>query len=459
MQAKIKPLILLTESKESCFHQELKRQLVSSRFEVAEAVGATDVLLAFSDRKPPAAVIIGPHPNGMPDDLTAVRQLRQRQPTVPIIMIAKQSSEEHVIAALRAKIDDYFKLPCCYTEIVASIRRLLQGFSYATAVAPAVHSETLPLLIGESPQMTYLREYLPKVAATDSNVLITGETGTGKELAARLIHHYSARREKPLIAINCAALPESLLESELFGYEAGAFTGATTHYEGKLRLADGGTVFFDEIGEMSLCAQAKILRAIETREIQCLGGRRSISVNFRIIAATNQALETLVTEYKFRKDLYFRLNVIRVQLPPLRERKEDIPLLFKHYLVELKQRFWHPIESLSQAVLECMFQYDWPGNVRELRNLAEALMVHATSANLSATDLPEPFQRLCSLAVAPAEERELLLSALHATRWNKSKAAEKLNWSRMTLYRKMAKYAIRRDPSEAALPNVPSEPL
>jgi transcriptional regulator with PAS, ATPase and Fis domain len=284
---------------------------------------------------------------------------------------------------------------------------------------------------------------LLKVAPTQSTVLITGETGTGKELAAELIHRNSSRHKKPFVCINCAALPENLVESELFGYERGAFTGAIASKQGKFEQAEGGTVFLDEIGDMSPYAQAKILRAIEIKEVYRLGGKGSISLNVRVIAATNQDIERLVAQEKFRKDLYYRFNVAMVHLPPLRDRKEDIPPLLGHYIRELNQRFGREVEGFTQEAMESLLHYDWPGNIRELKNLLEATFINLPSRKIAFMDLPKQFQRrLQETEGLPKSERDQVLSALFATKWNKSKAAQKLHWSRMTLYRKMAKYHI-----------------
>jgi transcriptional regulator with PAS, ATPase and Fis domain len=282
-----------------------------------------------------------------------------------------------------------------------------------------------------------------QVAQTDSNVLITGETGTGKQLVAEMIHRNSLRRDRAFVCINCAAIPDTLLESELFGYERGAFTGAFSLKEGWLKAANGGTAFFDEIGDMSHYAQAKILRTIETKELQRLGAQKSIALNLRVIAATNQDLEGLMSEGKFRKDLYFRLNVARVHLPPLRDRKEDIPLLLQHYIRELNLRFGREIEGFTDEALECLLQYSWPGNIRELKNLVEAIFVSLPSRRISVMDLPQHFiKQLRIREDCPQGERDRLLAALLSTNWNMSKAAQKLQWSRMTVYRKVAKYRI-----------------
>jgi transcriptional regulator with PAS, ATPase and Fis domain len=311
--------------------------------------------------------------------------------------------------------------------------------------------------------MRDINAYIGQVASTDSTVLVTGETGTGKELVAELIHMRSHRAGKPFISINCAAIPETLLESELFGYERGAFTGAHMQKEGALKLANEGTAFFDEIGDMSLEGQAKILKAIESKEIRRLGGRGSIPLDIRVIAATNQPLERSVADGRFRKDLYFRLNVARIHLPPLRDRREDIPPLVDHYIRELNGRFGREVQGLTEEAMEPLLRYEWPGNVRELKNLLEAIFVTRPPRRIALTDLPEQLRRrLAEAEGLPEDEREQLLSALFSTRWNKSQAARKLHWSRMTLYRKMAKFHIGgRTPTgteDASMPTVEPPP-
>jgi len=298
-------------------------------------------------------------------------------------------------------------------------------------------------MVGQSARIRDIKAYIAKLAATDCSVLITGETGTGKELVAQLVHASSQRRRKPFVCINCAAIPDTLVESELFGYERGAFTGAHGLYEGQLKLADAGTVFFDEIGDMSSHAQAKILRVMESPEIHRLGGRRGIPLDIRVIAATNQDLDRLVADGKFRRDLYFRLNVARIHLPPLRERREDILFLIDHFIGELNRRYGMEVEGFTDDALEILFGYDWPGNIRELKNLLEAVFLGCPPRRISRVELPEPLrQRTATSDERPAEELDRLLVALHSTNWNKSRAAKQLEWCRMTLYRKMAKYHL-----------------
>jgi len=302
-------------------------------------------------------------------------------------------------------------------------------------------------IVGESSFQHELKRYIARVAPTDANVLITGETGTGKELVASLLHANSRRREQPFVCINCAAIPEELLESELFGYERGAFTGARMLKEGKLKAADRGTVFLDEVGDMSLSGQAKILRAIENRRVERLGSSGSVGLNVRVISATNQNLEESVSEGRFRKDLYFRLNVARIQLAPLREHKEDIPLLLAKFMREFEERCLFDELVLEVEVRKFVERYDWPGNVRELRNFAEALCSTCSVQRVSCADLPEPFRTISYDGGSPRgehDERILLLTALAATNWNMAKAAKSQGWSRMTVYRKLEKYHLKR---------------
>jgi DNA-binding NtrC family response regulator len=379
--------------------------------------------------------------------LALIAALRRCRPTLPVILIARRSSEALAIAALRLGVNDYFKIPFDYPDLLTSIRRHLPSpnASQPAAGATAPTAE----LIGASPAMGTLKAFLSKVAATDSTVLVTGETGTGKELAAALIHHQSRRRRRPLVSVNCAALPEGLVESELFGHTRGAFTGAVADRAGKFELAGGGTLFLDEIGDISLLAQAKLLRTIEFKEVFPVGGRRPVSLDVRIIAATNQEPEELVAAGRFRKDLYYRINVARVHIPPLRQRREDIPTLVDHFIAGFNPRFGRRVQGLTSEALACLMVYDWPGNVRELRNLIEATFINLPPDRIAFMNLPAPFRRqmdaLQAQSAATPDERRQVVSALIATDWNKSRAAQRLKWSRMTLYRKIEKYRIVQD--------------
>ncbi len=318
-----------------------------------------------------------------------------------------------------------------YILVTGSISRTLDEIAHP---APAESDE----LVGCSAAMKRVREYVARVAASTTSVLITGETGTGKELVAAQIHRLSPRRKGPLVAVNCAAIPDALIESELFGYERGAFTGAVAVHDGHLRQAHRGTIFFDEVGDMSPLAQAKILRALERRRIQRLGGNGEIEIDVRIVAATNRDVETLAADNSFRKDLFYRLCVARIHLAPLRDRLEDLPFLAAHFIREMNVQFDRSVTGVSDRMLRWMRSYAWPGNVRELRNVLEAAFI----------DLPPgkaDLLNLCHGGVSQGgseAEQDRLLRVLNETNWNKSRTARALKWSRMTLYRKMTKYHI-----------------
>jgi DNA-binding NtrC family response regulator len=361
-----------------------------------------------------------------------------------VILLTSQSSEERAVAALRLGALDYFKPPFSLEAIAASVARGVAESKATTGGAPPQGEDREgPRLLGTSDRIREINSYIARVGDSQSTVLITGETGTGKELTASLIHQHGARGDRPFVCINCAAIPDTLLESELFGFERGAFTGAHASRAGKLQQADGGTVFFDEIGDMNAFAQAKILRAIETKEVHRVGGRAGIPVDVRVIAATNQELDQKVGDGHFRQDLFYRLNVARIHLPPLRDRKEDLPILLDHYIRLFNQRFARHLKGFSPEALAYLLRYSWPGNVRELRNLVEAIYINRPPEWISVDDLPETFRRRIEETEGlPEDERNRVLSALFATNWNKSQAAQRLRWSRMTLYRKMAKYHI-----------------
>jgi DNA-binding NtrC family response regulator len=312
---------------------------------------------------------------------------------------------------------------------------------------PRVHSvpDLAETIVGVSPTIVALRAYLPKVARSSATVLITGSTGSGKERIAQAIHELGPRAERPFVALNCAALPDGLVESELFGHERGAFTGAVTASVGHVARADGGTLFMDEIGEMSAHAQAKLLRVLETRKVQPVGAGRAVPVDVRFIAATNRPLESLVADGAFRTDLYYRLNVARLSLPPLKERREDIPLLLDHAIGHLNARDRCSVGRPDPELLRCLVAYEWPGNVRELNNLVESIFIDPPQGPIGLAHLPPTFREMFArYRTSVASERDQLVLALQQTNWNKVQAARHLKWSRMTLYRRLAKYELHR---------------
>lgn len=358
----------------------------------------------------------------------------------PVFFVSQKSSEDIILSVLRAGGDDFFKPPFSYSEIASKIKKTLKK-NRQKGVQDGEPGEQSPF-IGQATTMRRIRQYIDKVAPLDTTVFITGETGTGKGLAALLVHRGSRRSKRPLVSVNCAAIPDELVESELFGYNKGAFTGADQDKIGRFEMANYGTLFLDEIGDMGAYAQAKILKIIEERENTRLGAKNSVPLDIRFIAATNVACDDLLSVRNFRKDLYYRINVARIHLPPLRERKEDIPRLVSHNLKTLNQRFRGNIQGVSDEAINAMLSYDWPGNVRELKNILEGAYIVADHSSIQIKDFPPHLFEADSGTQIMKNERDNLVSILESTNWNKTLAATKMNCSRMTLYRKMAKYGI-----------------
>jgi DNA-binding NtrC family response regulator len=380
-----------------------------------------------------------------PSGLEVAREIRHKSSSVPLILATTEGSEELAIGALRLGLQDYVNFPCSPSEFLDTIQKHLCPTPSAAILNGCIENEhDAGRMIAASDSMQEIQKYLARAARTNCTVLITGETGTGKELVAEFIHENSPRRKKPFICINCAAIPDGLLESELFGHNKGAFTGAQEMRDGLLSAAEGGTVFLDEIGDMSAFAQAKILRVLESREFCRLGGTRQMRLDLRFIAATNQDLHSMTAQKTFRQDLLFRLDVAHVHLPPLRERKDDIPLMVREFGRQFCGQPAGELHEFSEDFLQALLQYSWPGNVRELKNLIESLFLMDLPGTVGAEHLPAHLRQLLTTDKHLSEgERELLLSTLFSTQWNKTRAAEKLHWSRMTLYRKIAKYQIR----------------
>lgn len=367
-----------------------------------------------------------------PDPLLPLDTVRRRFPAVPTIVVARQSSEELAVRAFRTGIRDYVRWPAPIDELRSALTR----FGLASGRARDVTAS----LVGVNGGLTTITETIKKLDGTDTTVLITGETGTGKELVAQALHRSSGRRELPFVSVNCAAIPDALLESELFGYERGAFTGAESRRAGKLHLAHRGTLFLDEIGDMSPQAQAKVLRAVETKAIVPLGGSKEMAVDVRIIAATNKDLSTLTAIGAFRSDLLFRLKVVEIRLPPLRDRQSDILSLTRYFIEHFSRKLRRQVETVTEAAAAVLLTYHWPGNVRELKNAVEAACLNADGRALDVSDLPMHMRS----AVCSDDERVRLCEALQATHWNLSRVAERLQWSRTTVYRKIARYSLSR---------------
>jgi len=436
--------VVIADVIDSRFHATVER--LPESLIVRRCVNFQELETAIASERA-TVVVIGRLVNNSAENLTAAYQVRAQHPSARVILVADSSSESLVLSALRAGVAEYLTAPVTGLDIADAIRRFLPS---------DVVADSCPELIGSSPAMREVKAMISRVAGMNSTVLITGETGTGKEVAARSIHRLSARSAKSLICVNCAALPDALLESELFGYEKGAFTGAGTRHPGQLKLADGGTLFLDEIGDMSLSAQAKILRAIEQHQVQPLGGSKPVPVNFRTITATHQDLERLVEQGKFRSDLFFRLHVASLRLPALRDRQEDIPVLARHFLRQINREHSRIIEDFTHSAMSRLREYHWPGNVRQLRNTIEAAAIMCDSRLVSDANL-RTLQYIASSRSTPLRlagvtnpipitksEPEKLTEALKETKWNVSKTAELLCWSRSTIYRKLAKYQLDR---------------
>ncbi len=329
------------------------------------------------------------------DGLEVLKHMREEWPFIPVVVMSGHGTIETAVKATKLGAYDFIEKPLSYEQLILTIQNALrlkdlQEQNVLLREKTGGEKE----LIGEGPAMQRLKEQIRLIAPTDAWVLIQGENGTGKELVAQTIHRLSKRADKPLVEVNCAAIPDELIESELFGHEKGAFTGATSMKRGKFDLANGGTLFLDEIGDMSLKTQAKILRIIQEQRFERVGGSKTIAVDVRILAATNKDLEEEIKAGRFREDLYFRLNVIPVVVPPLRERKEDIGLLATHFLEEYATRIGCGIKRLSPEVIEALKGYSWPGNVRELKNLIERLVILSRGETITVEDLPPPFRTI-----------------------------------------------------------------
>jgi DNA-binding NtrC family response regulator len=400
-----------------------------------------------------------------------LRRVATEFPDVPVIVITAHGSVDSAVAALKAGAFDYITKPFEQEELKKVIAKASRAHDLERQNVHANFADgDRPPLVGESPAMKSIYDIVAKVADSPSTVLITGESGTGKELIAKALHRGSSRRDKPLIKVNCAAIPKDLVESELFGYERGAFTGAVGSKPGRFELADGGTLFLDEIGEVPVEMQVKLLRAIQESEFERVGGIKTLHVDVRLIAATNRDLKQLIADGKFREDLYYRLAVVPIALPPLRDRREDIPLLVRHFIAKYDERLGKRVEAIEDEALQLLLGYSWPGNIRELENLMERSVLFADGPLILASALPDSLREKGPQAPVPiaamgplgaiaapsgasmkeivrqaqAElEKELIARALEETGGNVTRAAKRLQISRKSLQVKMKELGLR----------------
>ena len=394
------------------------------------------------------------------DGLTTLQRLKERHVDAQVVIISGHGNIESAVRAIKMGAFDFIEKPLSLEKTVLVIRNALRQRDLETENrALRARVDRQEIMVGESPAMRHLREQVAMAAPTNGRVLILGENGTGKELVARTVHQLSRRRGGPFVEVNCAAIPEELIESELFGHARGAFTGAVADKPGRFEQADGGTIFLDEIGDMSLKTQAKVLRVLQEQVMERVGGTQRIKVDVRVLAATNKELPAEIRDGRFREDLYFRLNVIPIFVPPLRDRPEDIPLLAEHFMALMAAEYGKRPKRFASEAMARLQQYQWPGNVRELRNIVERLIIMVTGDAITALDLAflgqdgdAPIEPAPAATGRLAEardqfEKDYILRALAASQGNMSKTAEMLGVERSNLYKKMKSFGIapRRD--------------
>jgi two-component system response regulator HydG len=390
------------------------------------------------------------------DGLELLQAIRRHDAQIFVILVTAYASIQNAVEAMKLGAFSYVQKPINLDEIAVQVQKALKARDLAVenvALRQRLHSlGEFPEMVGHSAAMRQVFDLIAQVADSESTVLIRGESGTGKELAANAIHHRSPRADRPFVKVNCSALTETLLESELFGHEEGAFTGATRQKPGRFELADGGSIFLDEISELSAATQAKLLRVLQNFEFERVGGTETLRVDVRVIAATNTDLEARVEEGEFRQDLYYRLNVVPLVMPPLRERREDIPLLVHHFIRRFAERNRREVDEISHEALQTLMQHDWPGNVRELENCIERMVVTSRTRVLDVDDLPPEVLPPAApsaasfpvgLTMAQVEERAIRETLAH-TGGNRSEAARVLDIGLRTLHRKIQRYGIER---------------
>jgi len=439
---------LLIVDDELSVRDSLAKWFHEEGYEVGAAEDANSALTRLAE-KPWDVVLCDIKMRGT-DGIELQRRMHEIDPNLIVIMMTGYASVETAVTALKNGAYDYVTKPLDPDEIAHLVKKALshkraeeENVRLRETVAEVARPEDI---IGESEAMQTVYHAIETVAPTDATVLITGESGTGKELVARAIHHASPRRFHPLVVIHCGALTETLLESELFGHEKGAFTGAQYRKKGKFEIAEGGTVFLDEIGDISLKTQTDLLRVLQEHEIVRVGSTQSITVDFRCVAATNKNLEQLIEEGKFRPDLFYRLNVFHIELPPLRERRDDVPLLVNHFVRKFSLQMNKKINRVHPIAMDLLQQQPWPGNIRELENAIERAMVVAQEPEIREQDFVFKTRAASNGSSKSLEEMEKahILRVLEECNWNQTRAAETLDIDRVTLHHKLKKYGWSR---------------
>jgi two-component system nitrogen regulation response regulator NtrX len=453
----MKPRILVIDD-EAAIRDSLKMILEYEGYDVQGAATGQDGL-ALADRDAADLVLLDIKMAGM-DGLEVLQRLRATHEALPIIMISGHATVSTAVEATKLGAFDFIEKPLSTERVLVSVRNALDQQRLTEEVVTFRRTETLKhQLVGESPAVRGVLEAVKRAAPTSATVLITGESGVGKELVARAVHRNSLRSRERFIQVNCAAIPDDLIESELFGHEKGSFTGATEKQVGKFEQADRGTIFLDEVGDMSLKTQAKVLRVLQEGEVERLGSARTIKVDVRVIAATNKRLEEEVEKGQFREDLYFRLNVIPIHVPPLRERPSDITLLVRHFLDSTSRDHNLRPKRLTDAAMGVLERHRWRGNIRELRNTIERLVIMTPGDVIDIAQLPEAM-RVDGVSRGPDNEgpragtlrehkeiaeRAFLVQKLRETGWNISKTAEVIDTPRSNLYKKLEQYRISQE--------------
>ncbi len=443
-----KPVVMIVDDEES-IRSTLSGIFEDEGYETVTA-GSGEEAIRLAKEAAPDVVILDIWLPGI-DGVQTLQELLEGNPGLPVIIITAEAKIDLAVRATKIGAYDFMEKPLSMDKVLLTVNRALEkrNLELENKILRESYSRKWKM-VGDSPKMIQLREQIKLSAPSNSRVLILGESGSGKELVARLLHNSSPRADRPFIEVNCAAIPQELIESELFGHEKGSFTGAFEKKKGKFQLADTGTLFLDEVGDMSLQTQAKVLRVIETQEFQSVGGSKNIKVDVRIIAATNKDLQEEVKKGNFREDLYFRLNVIPIKVPPLRERREDIPALVSHFLELFAAEYGQQPKTIAPEAAKMLQGYAWPGNIRELKNMLERLVIMTpartiTDIGLFPSEMPgQDYSGMQKLKDArEAFEKEFITSKLRENDWNISRTAEVLDMERSNLHRKIKSYEIK----------------